>query len=101
MINPTQVATVVIGAMLSAGVFSTSFDAARAAPTATSKRCRCNAGTCRSAGGQGVRDGGRTAAPTYSAAPSVPIFSRGIDRLTERIEQAGVTASVMSSRFAA
>ena len=90
MINPTPIATTLIGAVLSALLLCSSVNLAVAAPTAA-------------------------AAPTPAAVPVPdtappavapraraylfrgalgPIFSRGMDGLTERIEQAGITADV-------
>jgi len=85
MINPAQVATVVVGAMLSVCSFSTSFDAARAAPIATSSEAAATPAP--------------VSAPAAKSLATQPhgrayLFSRGMDRLTERIEQAGITASV-------
>ena len=88
MVNPTQVAAVALGAVLSACVFSTSL--ARAQPTTAS-----NDAAATSAAG----------APALSPAPPRgrvylfrgalgPIFSRGMDRLTDQLEHAGIKADV-------
>ena len=87
MINPTRVATVVLGAMLWTTLFHGGFDLALAGPAGVS---------------------GETAVPLPAPQPTAelrgraylfrgamgPFFSRGMDWLTERIEHAGVTASV-------
>jgi hypothetical protein len=87
MINPTQVATVLIRAMLLAGVCSGGFDPAAAGSITVSRK---------------------EVAPPVAAQPAIephgrvylfrgalgPIFSRGMDSLADRIERAGVTASV-------
>ena len=89
MINPTRVAAaVVLGAMLCAPLFDGGLDLALAGPIAVSNEA--------------------TAPPPAAARPAVelhgraylfrgalgPFFSRGMDRLTDRIEQAGITANV-------
>jgi hypothetical protein len=88
MINPTPIATIVLGVTLSALLLCDGIELAAAGPVAATSE---------------------TAAPPPEAAqPAVvphgraylfrgamgPIFSRGMDRLTERIEQAGITANV-------
>jgi hypothetical protein len=88
MINPTPITTTLIGAMLSALLLCGSVDLAVAAPATTSSPA---------------------AAPVPDTAPPAvvphvraylfrgalgPIFSRGMDGLTERIEHAGITADV-------
>jgi hypothetical protein len=88
MINPTPITATLIGALLSALLLCGSVDLAVAAPAATP---------------------GPAVAPVPDAAPPAvkprgraylfrgalgPIFSRGMDGLTERIEQAGITADV-------
>jgi hypothetical protein len=87
MINPTRVAAVVLGVMLCA-LFRGGVDLAVAGPIAVSNEA--------------------AASPTVATPPAVelhgraylfrgamgPIFSRGIDRLTDRIEEAGITANV-------
>jgi LysM repeat protein len=92
MSNPMQIVAVVIGAVLSACVFSSSCNPALAGPIARS---------------------GNVPAATMGAAPTAaveapppraraylfrgalgPIFSRGMDSLTNRLEQAGIRADV-------
>ena len=88
MINPTPITATLIGALLSALLLCGSVDLAVAAPATTP---------------------GPAVAPVPDAAPPAvkprgraylfrgalgPIFSRGMDGLTERIEQAGITADV-------
>lgn len=113
MVYPTQVAIAVIAAMLSAG--GVGFDPAVAGPIPASGETA--AATPKSAGSTArVLGNTRPAiAETAAVAPSVadlpatepprpraylfrgamgPFFSRGIDRLTDKIEQAGFTASV-------
>jgi len=89
MINPTRVAAVVLGAMLWAPLFCGGLDPAIAGPIAALSEA--------------------TAAPSPDAAQPAgelrgraylfrgalgPFFSRGIDRLTDLIEQAGIPANV-------
>jgi LysM repeat protein len=94
MINPAQVASCVIGAMLSVCVFLTGFDLARAGPLAASSDTAAAA----------VRP---VASPETKDSAAQPlgrvylfrgalglIFSRGMDRLTQRLEQAGIQADV-------
>ncbi len=90
MINPTPVAAVILGAMLSALLGYGGVDLAVAGPSPVGPSSEV------------------TAPPPESTQPAVaphgrvylfrgalgPIFSRGMDRLTERIEQAGITANV-------
>lgn len=87
MINRTRVATVILGAMLWAPLLHGGFDLAVAGPAAVS---------------------GETPAPPPAPQPTAelrgraylfrgamgPFFSRGMDWLTERIEHAGIPASV-------
>jgi predicted alpha/beta-hydrolase family hydrolase len=90
MINPTQVAAIVAGAMLSVCVFWTGLDQALAKPIAVSAEAA--AGT------------GAAAAPREPQPPRGrvylfrgalgPIFSRGMDRLTEQLADAGIKADV-------
>jgi pimeloyl-ACP methyl ester carboxylesterase len=113
MINPAQVATVVIGAMLSAGVFYGGLDHAAAGPVAVSGEAAIAAPKTSPAapavGGLRNTPATFTETPGSLAPPPAiepharaylfrgalgPIFSRGMDRLTERIEQAGITANV-------
>jgi hypothetical protein len=115
MVNPAQIATAVIAAMLLAGIAWVGFDPAVAgaipAPGETA------AATPKSAGPSArvLSDTRPTIAETAAVAPPVadlpatepprpraylfrgalgPIFSRGIDRLTDEIARAGFTASV-------
>ena len=88
MINPARVAAVAFCALLCALLFHCDPDLAWAGPIAVSNEA--------------------AAPPTNGAEPAAtlhgraylfrgalgPFFSRGIDRLTERIEQAGITANV-------
>ena len=88
MISPAQVATFVIGAMLSAGFLFGGVDIAVAGPIAASSRTV----TSQSAAKQpAIEPRGR--AYLFRGALG-PIFSRGMDSLTERIERAGITANV-------
>jgi LysM domain len=113
MIHPTQVATAMIVAMLSAGIVG--FDPAVAGPIRVASETA--AATPKSTGPTaGALSNTRpTIAQTAVVGPPVadlpateptrpraylfrgamgPFFSRGIDRLTEKIERAGFTASV-------
>jgi hypothetical protein len=88
MINPTRVAAVVFGAMLWAPLFPGGLDLAVAGSIGVSSEA--------------------VASPSDATQPTVelrgraylfrgalgPFFSRGIDRLTDEIEQAGITANV-------
>lgn len=88
MINPTRVAAVVLGAVLWVPLLHGGLDLAVAGPTAVSKEA--------------------TARPPDTTQPAAdlrgraylfrgalgPFFSRGIDRLTDRLEEAGITANV-------
>ena len=94
MINPTRVATIVIGAMLSACIFSTSLDPALAGPIATSSDAA--AGTAAAVAAPEAREFAtqpRGRAYLFRGALG-PIFSRGMDDLTKRLEQAGIKADV-------
>jgi pimeloyl-ACP methyl ester carboxylesterase len=94
MISPTRVATIVIGAMLSACIFSTSLDPALAGPIATSSDAA--AGTAAAVAAPETREFAtqpRGRAYLFRGALG-PIFSRGMDRLTRRLEQAGIKADV-------
>jgi hypothetical protein len=88
MINPTQVATVLIRAMLLAGICCGGFDQAVAGSIAPSSK---EVAAPPLAGQAAIELHGR--AYLFRGALG-PIFSRGMDQLTERIEQAGITASV-------
>jgi LysM domain len=84
MIKPPRIATIIVGAMLSACLWRLSFDPAAAAP--------------------GVTTTPPSAATQPAPAPHMraylfrgalgPIFSRGMDHLAERIEKAGIPADV-------
>lgn len=86
MINPTPIMTTLVGAMLSALLLCGSVDLVVAAPASSSAALS-------------VPD---TAVPAVAPRARAylfrgalgPIFSRGIDGLTERIEHAGITADV-------
>jgi PGAP1-like protein len=88
MINPTPMTTTLIGAMLSALLLCGSVDLAVAAPATTPNPAAVPAPD--------------TTAPAVAPRARAylfrgalgPIFSRGMDGLTERIEQAGITADV-------
>src|ERR1700681_3862038 len=91
MNRPALVATVVIGAMLSAGVLDRSFDLAAAGPIAASSDPPPQAVAPPPAANQpAIGPHGR--AYLFRGALG-PIFSRGMDRLTERLEQAGIRAN--------
>jgi hypothetical protein len=114
MINPTQVATVMIGAMLCACVFYGGFDPAVAGSSEAGGAMPKMSPAAAAIGGSSktpatfAEEAAPVAPPPAAKQPAIeqhgraylfrgalgPIFSRGIDRLTERIEQAGVTASV-------
>jgi hypothetical protein len=88
MINPTPITTTLIGAMLSALLLCGSVDLAVAAPaTAPSPAAVPAPDTTAPAVVPRAR------AYLFRGALG-PIFSRGMDGLTERIEQAGITADV-------
>src|SRR3981081_3614146 len=114
MINSTQVATVMIGVMLGAGVFYGGFDRAVAVPSEAGGAMPKMSPAAAAIGGSSktpatfAEEAAPVAPPPAAQPPGTeedgraslfrgalgPIFSRGIDRLTERIEQAGVRASV-------
>ena len=114
MINPTQVATVMIGAMLCACVFYGGFDPAVAGSSEAGGAMPKMSPAAAAIGGSSktpaifAEEAAPVAPPPAAKQPAIeqhgraylfrgalgPIFSRGIDRLTERIEQAGITASV-------
>jgi LysM repeat protein len=86
--NPTQVAAVVIWATLSACIFSPSLDLALASPAARSVDAPATAAPV-------VPPATQPQARVYLFRGALgPIFSRGMDRLTERLEQAGIRADV-------
>src|SRR5438132_5593715 len=88
MINPTPVANVLIGAMLSAFVGCCGIDSAAAGPAATSSEA---AATAQPTTKPAIAPRGR--AYVFRGVFG-SIFSRGMDGFTERIERAGVTANV-------
>jgi hypothetical protein len=88
MINPTPITATIIGAMLSALLLCGSVDPAVAAPTTTPSPAAVPAPNTTA---PAVAPRGR--AYLFRGALG-PIFSRGMDGLTERIEQAGITADV-------
>ena len=87
MINPTLFASFLIRAMLLAGICCGGFGTAAAGPITPSGKEVAPA----VAGPSAIELHGR--AYLFRGALG-PIFSRGMDRLTERIQQAGITASV-------
>lgn len=87
MINPTRVAAAICGAMLWATLFHGGADLAVAGPAAVSSEAAASPGT-----GQPTEEL-RGRAYLFRGALG-PIFSRGIDRLTEKLENAGIEASV-------
>lgn len=92
MNRPAFVATVVIGAMLSTGVLDRSFDLAAAGPIAASSDTAAEAVAPPPAANQpAIGPHGR--AYLFRGALG-PFFSRGMDRLTERLEHAGIRADV-------
>lgn len=118
MINPTQVATFLIGAMLSAGTLCGDFHPAVAGPVAASGEA---AGAAPKMSAAAPATGSLSKTPAVSAETAAPVapqpadqrpateprgraylfrgalgpfFSRGIDRLTDRIERAGFKAEV-------
>jgi hypothetical protein len=88
MINPTPITATIIGAILSALLLCGSVDPAVAAPTTTPSPAAVPAPNTTA---PAVAPRGR--AYLFRGALG-PIFSRGMDGLTERIEQAGITADV-------
>ena len=88
MINPTRIAAVVLGAMLCVLLLHGGLDPAAAGPIAVSNEA---AGSVPDAARPAVELHGRV----YLFRGALgPFFSRGMDRLTDRIEQAGITANV-------
>jgi hypothetical protein len=88
MINPTPIATIVLGVTLSALLLCDGIELAAAGPVAATSE---TAAPPPEATQPAVVPHGR--AYLFRGAMG-PIFSRGMDRLTERIEQAGITANV-------
>jgi predicted alpha/beta-hydrolase family hydrolase len=89
MINPTPIATIVLGVTLSALLLCDGFEPAAAGPVAASSEAA--ASSPEATHQPAVMPHGR--AYLFRGAMG-PIFSRGMDRLTDRIEQAGITANV-------
>ena len=90
MINPTQVAAIVAGAMLSVCVFWTGLDQALGKPIAASSDAA--AGTDAAAAPQEPQ---RPRGRVYLFRGALgPIFSRGMDRLTQQLADAGIRADV-------
>jgi pimeloyl-ACP methyl ester carboxylesterase len=88
MINPTPMTTTLIGAMLSVLLVCGSVDLAVAAPATTSSPATAPVPDT-------VPPPAVPRARAYLFRGALgPIFSRGMDGLTERIEQAGITADV-------
>jgi len=86
---PAQVANVVIAATLSAGILYGSLDPAAAGPVAASSAAIATAASPPLAN----QPAPHARAYLFRGALG-PIFSRGMDRLTERLEQAGISADV-------
>lgn len=86
MSNPIQAAVIILWAALSACMFSTSCNLALAGPVA-----RSNAAAPPDAAQPATQP--RARAYLFRGALG-PIFSRGMDRLTERLEEAGISADV-------
>src|SRR5258705_12137150 len=92
MSNPRQVAAVVIWATLSACIFS-SRNLALAGPAARSTDAPATAAPMVPPGA--TQSATQPQARVYLFRGALgPIFSRGMDRLTERLEQAGIRANV-------
>jgi predicted alpha/beta-hydrolase family hydrolase len=92
MSSPTPVATFVIWAMLSASVLCGGFDLALAGQIAVSSNAAAETVALPPAANQPAPEP-HARAYLFRGALG-PIFSRGMDRLTEKIEHAGVTANV-------
>ncbi|MFL6837047.1 MAG: alpha/beta fold hydrolase [Bradyrhizobium sp.] len=90
--NPMQVVAIVIGAVLSACVFSSSCNPALAGPIARSGNVpAATVGAVPTAAVEATPP--RARAYLFRGALG-PIFSRGMDSLTNRLEQAGIRAGV-------
>ena len=89
MINPTRVTAVLIGALCLISLAGGSFNSAGADPVAaTTSEALISPPPP-------VRPGGAPRPRAYLFRGALgPFFSRGIDRLTERLEEAGITANV-------
>src|SRR5260370_33567687 len=92
MNGPAPVAICVIGAVLRAGVLCGSFDRALAGHIAVSSNAAAEAVALPPATNPPATEPHRRAYLFRGALH--PIFSRGMDRLTKKIEHAGVTANV-------
>jgi hypothetical protein len=94
MIKPAQIAIIVIGAMLSAAVFQVGFDPAPARPLASSSGATIATAApvaLPEAKDSAMQPRGRV----YLFRGALgPIFSRGMDELTKRLEQVGIRADV-------
>jgi alpha/beta hydrolase family protein/LysM domain-containing protein len=88
---PAQIAAYVIGALLSAAVISGGLDPAMARPVAPSGGAPAEAVAPQPPASPAIEPHGR--AYLFRGALG-PIFSRGMDRLTERLEHAGIKADV-------
>ena len=89
MSSPTQVAAVVLWAALSACIFSSVSDLALAAPVARSTNAAATTAPVASLAAA------RPQARVYLFRGALgPIFSRGMDHLTKRLEEAGIRADV-------
>jgi hypothetical protein len=86
MINRTRVATALLGALLLASLFDGGFNPAAADPITVSAEPLISAAPASAATPRGR-------AYLFRGALG-PFFSRGMDRLTERLEEAGITADV-------
>ena len=93
MNNPTQVAAVVIWAMLSTCILLTSCSLALAGPVARSPDVPATSTATVAPGDTQPATQPRARVYLFRGALG-PIFSRGMDRLTERLEQAGIRADV-------
>ena len=87
MIKPHQIATIIVGAMLSACLLFFGFDLAAANPIAAPSVDATSPPATQPATAPHMR------AYLFRGALG-PIFSRGMDHLTERIEKAGIPADV-------
>lgn len=86
MINRTRVATALLGALLLASLFDGGFNPTAADPITVSAEPLISAAPASAATPRGR-------AYLFRGALG-PFFSRGMDRLTERLEEAGITADV-------
>jgi hypothetical protein len=88
MVNPTRVAAVICGAMLWASLLHGGADLAAAGPIAVSTEAAATPP------GAGEPTSELHARAYLFRGALGPIFSRGMDRLTEKLENAGITANV-------